>query len=452
MQHVTLCPASPAHALRLQIASFALAAVFSGFWFVLWARMKRLKLAAAEDRLAWHVRMWPQLGWFSGLVCVGSVVGTVTWGARMILNDFFYAANAAGVTTEQNFALGAAFLRWNAAFYILYPVEFLCLIIPKLMLLRRLTNHANRHLKAQALDASGGRRKGQSVGAIERVQRVMTASVVLCSMACMIVYDVVGAYALQAAALFVQAAAACDAQGSATNASTALGNAGNAIAVTANTAVAVQSILETVVLLIVIIAYVFLVPISIALFRRVEFEASLALLSVRTGATVVDEPGVGAAPHVRDGSAGAAVDLKKEHVQAAVETVAEMTRSAAVDQRRRFLAACLIVLATFAVRAAYNIMSAYSGFNDPYNPACGLCDACQTERFLIFTWMSFTPEFQPIVVALSSPLPLAVSLWLMMSQEERTFLRFPGANDRTYLTPEQKKAAAARARMGVDLL
>ena len=161
----------------------------------------------------------------------------------------------------------------------------------------------------------------------------------------------------------------------------------------------------------------------------------------------------GAAPHVRDGSAGAAVDLKKGHVQAAVETVAEMTRSAAVDQRRRFLAACLIVLATFAVRAAYNIMSAYTGFNDPYNPApaCGLCDACQTERFLIFTWMSFTPEFQPIVVALSSPLPLAVSLWLMMSQEERTFLRFPGANDRTYLTPEQKKAAAARARMGVDL-
>ena len=74
-----------------------------------------------------------------------------------------------------------------------------------------------------------------------------------------------------------------------------MGNAGNAIAVSANTAVAVQRILETVVLLIVIVAYVFLVPISIALFRRVEFEASLALLSVRKGAahTLVDEPGGG---------------------------------------------------------------------------------------------------------------------------------------------------------------
>ena len=50
---------------------------------------------------------------------------------------------------------------------------------------------------------------------------------------------------------------------------------------------------------------------------------------------------------------------------------------------------------------------------------------------------------------LSSPLPLVISLWLMMTTEERAQLLHP--NDGTEENSEMEKALAARQRMGVDL-
>ncbi len=52
------------------------------------------------------------------------------------------------------------------------PMEFLCLIVPKPMLLRRLTNHATRHSKAQAPDVSGARRKSASERAMVTLLRL----------------------------------------------------------------------------------------------------------------------------------------------------------------------------------------------------------------------------------------------------------------------------------------
>jgi hypothetical protein len=34
-------------------------------------------------------------------------------------------------------------------------------------------------------------------------------------------------------------------------------------------------------------------------------------------------------------------------------------------------------------------------------------------------WLAFTPEFQPLVVALSSPVPLTLSLWLITAAHTR---------------------------------
>ena len=51
--------------------------------------------------------MWEQLGWFSGLVCAGSVAGAVAWGAFMQSSALDYEANAPTATTQQLYALGA---------------------------------------------------------------------------------------------------------------------------------------------------------------------------------------------------------------------------------------------------------------------------------------------------------------------------------------------------------
>ena len=39
--------------------------------------------------------------------------------------------------------------------------------------------------------------------------------------------------------------------------------------------------------------------------------------------------------------------------------------------------------------------------------------------FVVKAWLFYTPEFQSVVVALSSPLPLTLSLWLITAAHTR---------------------------------
>ena len=65
-----------------------------------------------EDRR----RVWQLYGWFSGLMCVGSVFGAVTWGAWMmvlVFNAFIYSSGlvpAAALSQVEFQALGC----WGA--------------------------------------------------------------------------------------------------------------------------------------------------------------------------------------------------------------------------------------------------------------------------------------------------------------------------------------------------
>ena len=47
-------------------------------WWLRWTRH------GASDK------MWPLLGWFSGLMCVGSVAGCVAWGAATQSNALYW--------------------------------------------------------------------------------------------------------------------------------------------------------------------------------------------------------------------------------------------------------------------------------------------------------------------------------------------------------------------------
>ena len=146
------------------------------------------------------------------------------------------------------------------------------------------------------------------------------------------------------------------------------------------------------------------------------------------------------------------------------------TLAEATAQRRRFVAACSIVLLTFFLRASFDLLYAYSSFNGSYNRLCsGPCDPCQSDQFLISVWLEYTPEFRAVVVALSSPLPLVVSLWLMMTKEDRMLLLFPATNEHSRnnvsLQPvvpaadehaqpllERNMVLASRQNMAIDLL
>jgi len=422
-----------------QIASFSTSALFSGFWFTRWAKIyyKNLRLAG-EDRI------WPGLGWFSGLMCAGSVAGAVSWGSRMHAATLLYELPLTA-TPQQTYYQYASTSRWYAAFDILYGLEFLCFIISKLMMLGRLAANSAGSSHAQAVDKDrasrwwgwGGGSGGLRRRALPMLFRAMAAAVVVCSVVGMVALDAAGAYDMQTAGVDEQAAAACGPAGNDTEPSLKFKNQTGDILRNAHTATSVQSVCEAVALMVTAVSYLLLVVRNVALYRRAEHVAAATLLSLadrseRISANVSD---VFAESH-RAGSTDAAVQIVQD------------TQQALVEQRRRLIAACAVVLVCFPARAGFDLLFAYSQFNAAYNPACKTCDPCQSEQYLMYKVLENTPEARPVAVAISFPLPMVLSLWLMMSSWERRHLRRGfGANK----TEEEQRAVAARARMGVDL-
>ena len=102
-------------------------------------------------------------------------MGALTWGANMLNKKYFsYHSESVvpNITAQQNNALAASSFSMDHRIQHPAPVEFLCLIIPKPMLMRRLTNHATHHSKAQAPDVSGGRREWASERAMVTLLRL----------------------------------------------------------------------------------------------------------------------------------------------------------------------------------------------------------------------------------------------------------------------------------------
>ena len=394
--------------------------------------------------------MWGRLGWFSGLVCASGVAGAIAWGTYMQSNSFYYEAYAPGVTDQQNFAQLASHSRWYAVFLAHYPVDFLCLIISTLMLLRRLSNHASHsYFNSQDRDMDDKVDVCDCIGeyALEKLHRVIDAVVVVCSVVGMLAMDVAAAYIVQEAGLYDQAAAACDAQGKSTDKSTALITDASVRNTTARTAASVQAVLEAVVLVIMSTAYMVFMPVCVATFGRAERRLIGHLSEIEHKADNV--PVFLPAEFSRgqgSSSGGRKVQMRCDK---ALELM-RMTLAVATAQRRRFVAACGVVLITFILRASFDLLKAYDSFNTSENPDCDICDPCQPDAFLIRIWLSYTPEFQAIVVNLSSSLPLVVSLWLMMTKEERAQLL--STQSRTNPDELERRSAEVRQLMAIDLL
>ena len=329
---------------------------------------------------------------------MGSVAGVVAWAAFMQRHSLTYEAKVrVGVIPQQGYALYASSFRFLAVFALLNGVEFLCLIICKLMLLGRLAAIAAQRSQTELTDMSGVRRRWLSGWALPNVYRVMAGVVVVGGVVGMVAAIVSVAYDVQSALLSDQAAAACDAAGNDTTSSLAFYNDINTIKTNAHTAASVQAGSEALTLLLMFIAFLVIVLWSVALFRMLERVAARALLSNSDGMNM----GVSEANAAR---------------------IVADTMQAAAEQRWRLTAACVIVLILSPARAVYDLLKVLSNFNYPLNPACGECDSCQSTTTLINSWLHYTPEFHSIVVAVSSPLPLTLSLWLLTKAVARARL------------------------------
>lgn len=329
--------------------------------------------------------MWAQLGLFSGMICVGSVAGCVAWGARLQNLNIYYESQDTGLTRQQHFILLASSHQWLAVFLFMYGLEFLFLAAAKLVLLGRLARSAA--LGSQEEDESMDVRRGCLKGrALPVVYRVISSAVVVGCVVGMVANVVAVAFLVQAIGLEQKAADACH------NNTLSCRTLGQEVVdknAKVRTAQSVQAVSEALTLLLLSVAFIAIVSWSVALFRMLEHTAAHALRSAK------------ATTHLRP----------SEEIAA---RIVENSMHGALQQRQRLITTCVIVLATFPARAVFDCLNAYSSFNAPLNSACAICDgSCQSDAFLIREWINYTPEFQALVVALSSPLPLTVTLWLI---------------------------------------
>ncbi len=310
--------------------------------------------------------MWVLYGWFSGLMCVGSVFGAVTWAFWMQSLVATFSVVTPGLTPAQIQSLYAHEEYWVAAFLVPYAIEFLCLSVAKLMVLNRMADFA------LAMAEGDGISRRLAVGG-----RVVMAAVVVGNVAGLCANVAAAVYIKKAGDFSSAAAAAFTANN--TDAGNNYNNEADQMISVSNDGSSVQNFCEVAVLLFVILAFA---VVGIASARRLS-----SALRLR--------------------------DLNDEH------------GAAGRQLRRQIVGTAAFVFVTFLLRAVFSIMNALANAlqNNDANCAspCGI--PCNNVYTLMQTWLLFTPEFQLIVVLISSPLALIVALWGMTSERTLQHMR-----------------------------
>ncbi len=307
-------------------------------------------------------RVWRLHGWFSALMACGSCVGAVVWAARMMnLVNAFNASTLFNANTSpdkaQHASLFARAYSWLSAFLVMYAIEFLCLSAAKLMVLDRLSVFA----------APKGTRLRKWWAAAGRIV-----------MAVVVLGNAVGLAANAAAAVQYQKAAEAISTASVFYTSNNTKDGGDfyslsqEVAQLAGSIVSVQLFCEVAVLLLIVVTFVVVGVLSA---RRV----SARLLGVD-----------------------------------ATSELAATGRAL----RWRMVGTTAFVFVAFVVRATFSTMSAVARQWRDVNRVCpdgtsDLCGSCRNVYALLFIWMAYTPEFQLVIVLVSSPLALLVALWGM---------------------------------------
>ena len=102
--------------------------------------------------------------------------------------------------------------------------------------------------------------------------------------------------------------------------------------------------------------------------------------------------------------------------------------------RLRFVGATAFVFVAFVLRAAFSTMFAVAfQLRDTLTESCPeVCDECHNVYLFITQWIHLTPEFQLMIMLVSSPLALLVALWGMTP---KTTLQLMKSSKRQALLP-----------------
>jgi len=327
--------------------------------FVRWWRLEE------DDRR----RVWLLYGWFSGLMCVGSVFGAVGWASRMQFLLAVFSSSTPGFSIRQKQSLLVERRNWEAAFVIPSAIEFVCLSVAKLMVLERMADFAvakNDGIWSRV--AVGGR--------VVMAAVLVGNAVIFCS-------------SIAASIFFGQSASFYSASGDAHVANN-----------TADYVKLVQQALQK--------DSTGLIAESVQQFSQVT-----VLLIIIFAFAVV-------------GIAGA------RRVNSALRNMNDEHGAAGRQLRRQIVGTTAFVFVTFLLRAVFTVMYALAHALQNAAAACaatasGDCDStCFNHWRLMNNWFTLTPEYQTMVILISSPVAMVVSLWGMTSKRALELMKSRG--------------------------
>ena len=266
---------------------------------------------------------------------------------------------------------------------------------------------------------------------------------------------VAAGFRAELAGILKQAAASTDVNGGDTDTSRSYMNTAITTDDKQVQAQAAANVIEAATLVFVASGFMLFFPAIIVMFRRVERKMEGLILEMDHRSDVGNAflP-VEFSPRAADGS----VTQTEMPIVEVRQYLRDIEASAAL-QRRRFLLCLLLVMAALIALTLSAVFVASYMFNSSRNPDCGPCESCQEVGYFMFIWYGsfFVPEGFPLLLSLSSTLPLVFSLWLMTTPEDRALLLHPGrfCTDRIALQPVQtvreENLYAERLRLGINL-
>ena len=447
---MTLLLLSPVQPLPLphthppQFICYGLAIIISGLWLVLWARLRYKDPSAAQT-------IWRPFIWYMALVFLCSIAGT--GGLSFFLFSKFELFNfqsqkASGIATARQLYMMRIDDDVTFGYFLgLTGSETFLLGFAQIMILHRLMGRVKSTCpRSGGVNSNKGGEtqagiSSQSLLYLKRFFRAVTVLLIICSVNGFVnsILAVRGFGKL--GELLFQAAEACDEFGSNTNASKAISARHSAMITDVNSLTSYVILSKAVLLFVVIFAFIFIGFYCISILRsaRQEIAKSIRSLDVLQKQTL--HPASSASedsPILSSSSASHAIDLAR--------SMLESPQQEALKQERRLIFVFHVCLWTILPRLAHDIMYQppplistllllYSNadlicrylvgnFDSAINLSCGSCGPCQSFYWLVSEWLWQTPEFLLAAFGISSPLPLAISPLLIMSDREKLLLRF----------------------------
>ncbi len=409
-------------------------------------------------------RVWKNLRRFSGCVFASCVAGVIFFSFLLQARNFFYDSLEPGITDRQFYERASAVRSLSVGLDIFFPVQQLCFIYALNTLLRRVSDHASHSYYNIARDLNRTENTGKTfdlrdcIGEYALyywVRSMHVIAMVACSLH-LVARFVLAGFRADAAELYKQAAASTDVNGADTDTSKIFRNRTLVEADDRfNKAIATANVIEAATLVFVASGFVLFFPTVIVMFGRVERKMQGLIMEMdnRTDVGNAFLP-VEFLPRQADGSV-----TQEEMPIVEVRRYLRDIEAAAALQRRRFVLCMFLVTAALVAITLRTVFVTSFYFNSKRNPACGVCESCQLVGRFMLEWYYYTflPEGFPLLLSLSSTLPLVFSLWLMTTPEDRALLLHPHRfiSDTISLQPVQtereQKQYAERLRLGINL-